>query len=527
MKTGNALISTSNLKNVIGSKLSIHIVLLIILNIISFMMLTREYHVQKVRILDNYSAVMQSKIEASLGVFKKFSHYVYQQISQDTQVMTLFKQAVESPGPVRDASRQKIYQLLKPNYDLLKGHNFRQLHFHFANGDSFLRVHKPEKYGDNLFSVRESVRLANTQQQIIEGFEEGKVFNGYRFVYPLTFEQQPLGSVEASLAMGSILELLFELYPHDDFYFVINKSTVDAKLFEDMKGNYIPTLLSEDYYYDKAVFEQNLANIKYRDLLKNVESLGAELSPLIELEKTFSQVITVSNRDYAMSFISFQNFKNQHVAYLITSSEDTAVGGLRNTFLMYALLVILVSMIYAWNIYSEHVYKKKLMYLSNTDFLTKLFNRNKFTENLTFEFVKYRESSGTFSVVLFDIDHFKRINDSLGHNIGDAYLKELSELIASKVRHSDTFARWGGEEFIVLLPSTPESSALKVAELLRKQVESHQFSSPQRITISLGVAEVNDSDKSIDDVIARADKALYESKDAGRNKATAWSETRK
>ncbi|MDE1333968.1 hypothetical protein [Vibrio aestuarianus] len=85
--------------------MSIHIVLLIILNIISFMMLTREYHVQKVRILDNYSAVMQSKIEASLGVFKKFSHYVYQQISQDTQVMTLFKQAVESPGPVRDASR--------------------------------------------------------------------------------------------------------------------------------------------------------------------------------------------------------------------------------------------------------------------------------------------------------------------------------------------------------------------------------------------------------------------------------------
>lgn len=246
MKTGNVLISTSNLKSVIGSKLSIHITLLMLLNIISFTVLNREYHEQKTRILNNYSAIMQSKVEASLGVFKKFSHYVYQQISQDTQVMTLFKQAVESPGPVRDASRQKIYQLLKPNYDLLKGHNFRQLHFHFANGDSFLRVHKPEKYGDNLFSVRESVRLANTQQQIIEGFEEGKVFNGYRFVYPLTFEQQPLGSVEASLSMGSILELLFELYPHDDFYFVINKSTVDAKLFEDMKGNYIPTLLYSD-----------------------------------------------------------------------------------------------------------------------------------------------------------------------------------------------------------------------------------------------------------------------------------------
>ncbi|MDG2841085.1 diguanylate cyclase [Vibrio parahaemolyticus] len=518
------MILKSRLKSMVKSNLSIQIAFLIILNVISFTVLNREYHDQKTRILDNYSAVMQSKVEASLGVFNKFSHYVYQQISQDTQIMALFREAVESPGPVRDANRQQIYQLLKPNYELLKQHHFRQLHFHFANGDSFLRVHKPEKYGDNLFAVRESVRLANIQQQIIEGFEEGKVFNGYRFVYPLTFEQQPLGSVEASLSMGSILDLLFELYPKDDFYFVIDKSTVDAKLFEDMKGNYIPTLLSEHYYYDKAVFEQNLEKIKYKDILANVENLGADLEPFIEGENTFSQVITVSNTDYVLSFISFKNFKNQHVAYLITSSQDTVIERLNNTFMVYALLVFLVSLIYAWNIYSEHAYKKELVHLSNTDFLTKLFNRNKFTENLTFEFVKYRESSGTFSVVLFDIDHFKKINDGMGHNVGDAYLKELSELISAKVRHTDTFARWGGEEFILLLPNTPENNALKVAEVLRQLVESHRFSSPKGITISLGVAEVNDSDTSIDDVIARADSALYKSKDAGRNRTTTWSQ---
>ncbi|WP_369597272.1 sensor domain-containing diguanylate cyclase [Vibrio sp. JPW-9-11-11] len=513
-----------HLKNVIKAKMLVHIVFLVVLNIISFTVLNREYHDQKTRILDNYSAVMQSKVEASLGVFAKFSHYVYQQISQDTQIMALFQEAVESPGPVRDTNRQQIYQRLKPNYELLKQHHFRQLHFHFANGDSFLRVHKPEKYGDNLFAVRESVRLANIHQQIIEGFEEGKVFNGYRFVYPLTFEQQALGSVEASLSMGSILDLLFELYPKDDFYFVIDKSTVDAKLFEDMKGNYIPTLLSEHYYYDKAVFEQNLEKIKYKDILANVENLGADLEPLIEGENTFSQVITIANTDYILSFISFKNFKNQHVAYLITSSQDTAIGRLNNTFMVYALLILLVSFIYVWNIYSEHAYKKELVHFSNTDFLTKLFNRNKFTENLTFEFVKYREARGTFSVVLFDIDHFKKINDGMGHNVGDAYLKELSDLISAKVRHSDTFARWGGEEFILLLPNTPENNALKVAEVLRQLVESHRFSAPKNITISVGVAEVNDRDTNIDDVIARADSALYKSKDAGRNRTTAWSQ---
>lgn len=514
-----------HLKSAIKSKLPMHIVLLILMSITSLTVINKEYHTQKIRILDNYSTVMQSKIEASLGVFKKFSHYVYQQISHDTQVMELLKQSVESSGPVRDENRKKIYQLLKPSYDLLKEHNFRQLHFHFANGDSFLRVHKPDKYGDNLFSVRESVRLANTQQKIIEGFEEGKVFNGYRFVYPLAYEQQPLGSVEASLSMGSILDLLFELYPKDDFYFMIDKSTVDTKLFEDMKDNYTPTLLSEHYYFDKAILEQSLSQIKYKELLTNVESYNEELNRLINLNKTFSQVITVSDTDYVTSFISFKNFKNQHVAYLITTSQDTAMEGLNNTFLMYILLIILVCLIYAWNIYSEQIYNKELVHLSNTDFLTKLSNRKKFTESLTVEFLKYKESCGAFSVVLFDIDHFKKINDALGHDIGDTYLKELSALIASKVRHSDTLARWGGEEFIVLLPNTPENSALKVAEMLRKLVESHKFSSPVGITISLGVADVNKNDNCIDDVIARADKVLYESKRAGRNRASAWSKS--
>lgn len=141
---GYILTLKPHLKSAIKSKLLIHIVLLIIMSTTSLIVLNKEYHQQKVRILDNYSTVIQSKVEASLGVFKKFSHYVYQQISHDTQIMELLKQSVESSGPVRDENRKKIYQLIKPSYDLLKEHHFRQLHFHFANGDSFLRVHKPD-----------------------------------------------------------------------------------------------------------------------------------------------------------------------------------------------------------------------------------------------------------------------------------------------------------------------------------------------------------------------------------------------
>ncbi|MBN3493795.1 diguanylate cyclase [Vibrio neptunius] len=522
MYEGQLLIRIAHLKSVNIVRYSIHIVLLLHLNIISFTVLYSEYHDQKKLLLENYSILMQSNVEASLDIFKKFSTYVYHQISHDAQIMALFKEALEYPGPVRDTNRKKIYQRLKPSYDLLKEHHFRQLHFYFANGDSFLRVQKPEKYGDYLFTVRDSVSLANTQQ-LFKGFEEGKMFNGYRFIYPLHYKQQHIGSLEASLSMGSILDLLFERYPEDDFYFVSDSSTVDAKLLEDIKGNYIPALLSENYYFDKAVFEQNLSKINHKNFLSNIDVLGTALSPYIERKQTFSEVIKVSDTNYILSFISFKNFKGQHTGYLITCSQDKSIEGLNHTFIMYALLVLLVSLIYSWNIYSEHAYKKELVYLSNTDFLTKLFNRNKFIEDLTYEFVKYRESREVFSIVLFDIDHFKRINDGMGHNVGDSYLKEISELIASKVRHTDTLARWGGEEFIVLLPNTPENNAFQVAEMLRDLVESHQFSSSGRITISLGITEVNSSDKSVDDVIARADKALYKSKDCGRNTSTIWS----
>ena len=114
------------------------------------------------------------------------------------------------------------------------------------------------------FFIRESVRLANTEQRIVEGFEEGRIFNGYRFVYPVNKGQQALGSVEVSLSMGSIVDLLVELYPQNDFQFIISQDAVDSKLFKDMKNHYIPSVLTDGYYYDKAVFEKHLRDVNHK-----------------------------------------------------------------------------------------------------------------------------------------------------------------------------------------------------------------------------------------------------------------------
>ncbi|RSD30491.1 diguanylate cyclase [Vibrio pectenicida] len=512
----------STLRPTLGFKLCVHLGILITLVLVSFAILVGEYREQKRRILVNYSVIMESKVRSSIGVYNKFSHYVYQQITNNDEVIKLLSIAVEGKNDKRDEARIKLYQLLKSNYQLLRAHNFRQLHFHLPNGDSFLRVHKPEKYGDNLFSIRESVRLANTQQKIVEGFEEGRIFNGYRFVYPVSKGQQALGSVEVSLSMGSIVDLLVDLYPRDDFQFIISQNAVDSKLFKDMKNHYIPSILADGYYYDKAVFEKHLRNVKHRSLIDQAKNYSSQLKPLFDKKESFSQAISLQDQDYIISFLSIKNFKNEHVAYLISSSRDNLLSTLLHNYATYLILIVVVSLFYIWNIYSEFTHKKELTYLSSTDFLTKLANRNKFTEHLHFEHEKSKNFDSTLSIIIFDIDHFKKINDELGHNAGDDCLKELSELVSKKVRHTDILARWGGEEFIILLPETPEESALKVAEAVRKAIESNAFSLARPITVSLGVAESSSNDTNVEQVIARADEALYASKNDGRNRSSSW-----
>ena len=119
------------------------------------------------------------------------------------------------------------------------------------------------------------------------------------------------------------------------------------------------------------------------------------------------------------------------------------------------------------------------------------------------------------SIIYFDIDFFKKINDKYGHDMGDYVLKEISKLVAENIRSNDIFGRWGGEEFLFILPITPYFNTLKVAEKIRKVVENYNFKGI-KVTISLGVSEIIENEQ-IEYAIKRADEALYEAKKSGRN----------
>lgn len=142
-------------------------------------------------------------------------------------------------------------------------------------------------------------------------------------------------------------------------------------------------------------------------------------------------------------------------------------------------------------------------------------------ERLRSEFLLMKRSLHPYAVLLLDIDHFKRVNDSLGHDAGDKVLQGVAHLLRVSLRESDLLARWGGEEFLVLLPATDMTEACLVAEKLRQAVEQAPDLGTGGITLSIGVATAGPEQLSEDDAVRLADLRLYGAKKAGRNRVQA------
>jgi len=166
---------------------------------------------------------------------------------------------------------------------------------------------------------------------------------------------------------------------------------------------------------------------------------------------------------------------------------------------------------------------KKVERLAVTDTLTETYNRRKFDEIVVKEHHLANHGGAPFSLIMFDIDHFKKVNDKFGHSTGDLVLKHLSTVIRGLVRHGDLLIRWGGEEFLILLPNTQIEEAAPFAERVRTEVEREVFPGAGTITISLGVAQLREGD-STDTLLGRVDKALYQAKQEGRNRVVVCSE---
>jgi diguanylate cyclase (GGDEF)-like protein len=171
----------------------------------------------------------------------------------------------------------------------------------------------------------------------------------------------------------------------------------------------------------------------------------------------------------------------------------------------------------------ENVFHDKIYRMATIDVGTNIFNKKYLIEALETEVKSSRAYGRPLSVIYFDLDFFKKVNDTYGHSVGDGILRDSSTLVKAIIRKDDIFCRYGGEEFVILLPATEAKTAYELAERIRGSFEAHKFEIQGhsiRQTLSIGVSQLNSRMTKAESLLEDADKKLYQSKTGGRNRVT-------
>ena len=271
---------------------------------------------------------LEGQIEATQHDYVRFSNYVYDEIVNQEPVTSLLAAAKHSEGAERDALRQQLLDLMQEHYETMQRYNFRQLHFHFSNCDSFLRMHRPEKYGDSLLGVRQSLEKANELKQFVSGFEEGRIYNGFRYVYPISYRQEHLGTVEVSVSAETILESLYEIYPEMMVYFMLQDNVVTDKVFISELSNYFPSDVVDGYMFDKGVHD--VVSIREKEHLGAISEplkakIRAKIGPHPDFKKPCNFLVSHVGRAYLVQICPVVGISGKQVAVFVAVCEDQMV----------------------------------------------------------------------------------------------------------------------------------------------------------------------------------------------------------
>jgi len=402
----------------------------------------------------------------------------------------------------------------KLNNSLVK-EGIRQFHFHLNTNESFLRMHKPKKYGDDLSGIRKTVELVNKNKTFYRGFEEGKFFNGYRYVFPIFYKDEHVGSVEISISMGVLIKGL------DNYNaFIIDKNVVEKKVYKEEQSNYLKSDISEEYFYDKKVQEkEKYLTISKEKILEINEKIYKEIQPFLKKEEEEFKIIkNIDFLDYLIYFIPIKNILDDKVAYIVDYKRVDDITQQKNLYKQEILMLtflIFISLIFA--IYKDNM-DFKLKKLVKIDGLTNLYNHNSIYEELSKEIKRCKKYNDELSIIMFDIDYFKKVNDEYGHQMGDEVLRTVAKKMKKIFRESDFIGRYGGEEFLVILPRTVKIDAFKVAERCRKIIETIEFPSEKKLHIRISGGLKEWKSESALKLVNEADKLLYLAKYNGRNR---------
>ena len=588
---------------------------------------------------------MVHSYQSVLETYELFSRAVFNETINKPAVINLMQQAAGADRQQQERLRQQLHAMMLPSYRGLLQNHLNQIHFHLPDLTSFLRMHRPAVFGDNLAGVRPALVAANKRHAYVSGFEVGRHEGGFRFIFPLfKYGDGFVGTVETSISFDSFTAQLRRRFA-GEYMLLIKSDLTSQRLFSNVQSRMVPSPFSSSFLQAPITDDPHKDHLSSFEIHTVAAAVKAELEQAQAANRPIALSAGLNDCSVSVYLLPLANIEGTPEAFLVQLNRDDKLQSLKEGYVIAAWSASLMALLggglmvslyqrakamsrlnrlfhqaldalpypfhiidartyqvrvanrlaakgleqvegmtchalshgcaqpcdssehpcpvrivldtgaaavvehshygengeerivevhgypmrdeqgtitqcieYAVDVTERRQLEQQLQRLAETDPLTGTANRRRFYDMLTMEISRSLRHGRRLSVLMLDLDHFKEINDSHGHDTGDRILSRLVALLEDVLRSSDLLGRSGGDEFLILAPETDAVEARMLAEKLLVTVrEGLRDPLAGQVSVSIGTATLLNGDGP-DDLVKRADQALYRAKQHGRNR---------
>jgi len=629
-------------------------------NVIFFTNTLHQKQHETETLLNSKNKSLEASYKAVTQMYRVSIENYFKYAIMQPSVIEILREAQNADEEKKALLRGKLYRLLYPLYqNELKKKGLKLLHFHTNKGESFLRFHQPNENGDSLFDIRPTLKIAATTHTFVSGFEGGRVYPGFRYVYPIMDGKTFLGTVELSLSYESIVKELSKLLSCKYYLLLLKKDVITDVVFTQYQTHFVPSPLSDLYTIENPNISALSAQALHSSLIVHLNALIKKennVEILLAKGQNFSLPIIYDHEGYSINFYPIYMLDHTLAAYATTyaTTYDTlpelitvstkytyiyCFGFLAISCLYLGLYLLLVqrkrllvekmqfetivtnsvngimllhndgsikfinqagltllkyqakevvgknahqlihvhnttdqnwkcpilesmqlgksyvgeetfsqksgehlivhinltpfiqnnkavgSVLIFRDITDEKKSKETIEHLAYYDSLTELPNRKLLLDHLTYAIATTKRTHEYCGLFYIDLDNFKTLNDTKGHEYGDMLLQHVASRLNKTLRLCDTISRFGGDEFVVLVTALGNDGENAHAKLTHIGYKLHAiFVEPFSLhdydylcTASIGGTLFVDESKTVNDILKDADAAMYEVKKSTKN----------
>ncbi|HIJ91036.1 MAG: ATP-binding protein [Desulfobulbaceae bacterium] len=308
----------------------------------------------------------ESAQQMTVDFYRIQAHLFYNTFVNHPEILTLLQKAADADPGEKETLRRRLYEKFSPAYTIIQQNFFTHVHFIFADGTSFLRMHRPEEFGDNLLTIRPIIKKINREQRNLEGFEVGRHLDAFRFIFPLSQGGTYLGSVDFALPPAHFQELISHRHKND-YRFILKKSQAEHALLGSAKEKYHPSVLSEEFEQEK---EEELTHTVWHENYLPPELISAidqKLRPMVKenlgQKKPFIRTLKMSGKYYIITFLPLFDQEQQVAGYRISYQEDQHLDlNLSHFILFYLGGTVLFLLILGLHGYFARAQRRRLLF---------------------------------------------------------------------------------------------------------------------------------------------------------------------